>query len=190
MKITESQLKQIIYEEAQKIFKEVDYKTAAADYGVGLSQPQDLRFGRGIASSTTAEEDNFPHWSTVGKALNIIFEELSILHNSSKTFQQDRALLGLIFILRDFIKNHSQLELKEVEYRYTEDLWKSTMNMAEYILEKTPENIERYEPRIFDKIMRLAEFVRQVSAARWGSMSVGYPLKGQEENLDTPPELR
>jgi len=173
------------------VFKEADYATHAAERGVYMDPPQSLRFGKGVASSKSSTEgDNFPHWSSISKALNIIFEELSVLHNSSKTFQQDRGLLGLIFMIRDFLNKHAKMQLKEVEYRYTEDMWKSTMNLAEYILEKVPDNIEIYQPQIFDKIMRLAEFIRQVSAARWGSMSVGYSLQGQEEDLIIPQELR
>ncbi len=188
MKITESQLKKMICEEAQSILKESDYKIAAVDYS-GLSPSQDLRFGRGIASTSTLKQDDFPHWSHIEKALNIIFEDLSILHNSSKTFQLDQELLNLIYIIRTFIKKNPQIELREVEYRFAEDLLKSTMNIAEYILEKTPESVQQYKPEIFDKIMKLAEFVRQVAGARWGSMSVGYPLSSVE-NIEVPDELK
>jgi len=200
MKITKAQLKKIILEELAgltgielntDVFKEADYATHAAERGAYMDPPQSLRFGKGVASSKSSTEgDDFPNWSYISKALNIIFEKLSLLHNSSKAFQLDKELLNLIYVLRTFMKNNSQIGLREVEYRIAEDLWKSTMNMAEYILEHAPKSILISKPQIFDKIMELAEFVRDVSGARWGSMSVGYSLQGQEKDLIIPQELK
>jgi len=190
MKFTELQLKQIIREEARSILKEVSYKTAAADYGVGLSQPQYLRHGRGIASSETSTEgDNIPHWSAINKALNIIFEELSTLHNSSKRYQQDRGFFAMIKSLASKIEEHPKLELTEVEYRYAEGLWEDVMSLAKYILNRMPESAEIYAPEVYDKVMRLAQFVQEVAAARWGSMSVGYQLSNTEP-IEVPEELK
>tara|TARA_R100000152_G_C6781599_1_gene216453 strand:+ start:686 stop:1258 length:573 start_codon:yes stop_codon:yes gene_type:complete len=190
MKITELQLRQIIHEEAQSILEADGYLSKAVDYGTALSQPQDLRFGKGIASSKTSTEgDNIPHWPAVNKALNIIFEELSTLHNSSKRYQQDRGFFAMIRSLASKIEEHPKLELTEVEYRYAEGLWEDVMSLAKYILNRMPESAEIYAPEVYDKVMRLAQFVQEVAAARWGSMSVGYRLSDIDP-IEVPEELK
>ena len=188
MKIKKSKLKEIIRHEINVLMSE-SYRDAAANYEDPYYRDQ-LRFGKGLSSYGTSDGDDFPGWNKINKAINIIFEEMVMLHSSSKSFQQDKRLLSLIYVVRDFVKKNSNLELEEVIYRHTQDMWESVMNLAEYLQKNMPSYIQKFKPEVHRKLASMIEFVRQVAAARWGSMSVGYPLKGMAKDLDIPSELR
>jgi hypothetical protein len=174
MKITELQLKQIIHEEAQSILEADGYLSKAVDYGTALSQPQDLRFGKGIASSATTEEDKFPGWKEINQAFNAVWQQLSALKEASgsKALQipgVKQQLENLITLIGYFLKNHPFLELSEelletIRPGQIIDQLQSIINMVEYVEKNIPTEVEASRPKIYEYITELLEYIHTTTS--------------------------
>ena len=175
MKITKSQLKQLIQEEVLKVLSESNYRSMASKYTSQLSPEETFRTGKGFTPSKTSKKDNYPDWPEVGNAIELIHSELMILKDESKIAEVAEPLVAT------FKQKNQDLWEKELtesaEWWLGHDEWQRVSKFAAILKKYIPERGNKYQ-----YIRELIEFIEKVSDTRTLMQSLGFNLS------DIPPE--